>query len=171
MKFDIKEEDMIIKPYNTEGPIYIREQKGFFQRIRRNLGWLLMLTFIAIPWIQYNGQQAVLLDVATQTFTIFGLTLLPQDFMILALLFMVGAFALFFVTNWLGRVWCGYTCPQTIWMLMFSWVEQRIEGTRNQRIKLDKSQALHNEKISSINRLNLNTKNLSAELGIFLIES
>ena len=139
MKFDIKEEDMIIKPYNS-GPIYIREQKGFFQRIRRNLGWLLMLTFIAIPWIQYNGQQAVLLDVATQTFTIFGLTLLPQDFMILAMLFMVGAFALFFVTNWLGRVWCGYTCPQTIWMLMFTWVEQRIEGTRNQRIKLDKTQ-------------------------------
>ena len=138
MKFDIKE-DMIIKPYNTPGPIYIREQKGFFQQIRRNLGWLLMLMFIAIPWIQYKGEQAVLLDVATQKFTIFGLTLLPQDFMILALLFMVGAFALFFVTNWLGRVWCGYTCPQTIWMLMFSWVEQRIEGTRNQRIKLDKS--------------------------------
>ncbi|MBB1300404.1 MULTISPECIES: cytochrome c oxidase accessory protein CcoG [Pseudoalteromonas] len=139
MKFDIKEEDMIIKPYKHEGPIYIREQKGFFQRIRRNLGWLLMLTFILIPWIPYKGQQAVLLDVASQKFAIFGLTLLPQDFMILALLFMLGAFALFFVTNWLGRVWCGYTCPQTIWMLMFSWVEQRIEGTRNQRIKLDKS--------------------------------
>tara|TARA_R110001606_G_scaffold12028_3_gene51846 strand:+ start:9130 stop:10512 length:1383 start_codon:yes stop_codon:yes gene_type:complete len=138
MKFDIKEEDMIIKPYKHEGPIYIREQKGFFQRIRRNLGWLLMLTFILIPWIPYKGQQAVLLDVASQKFAIFGLTLLPQDFMILALLFMLGAFALFFVTNWLGRVWCGYTCPQTIWMLMFSWVEQRIEGTRNQRIKLDK---------------------------------
>ena len=139
MKFDIKEEDMIIKPYKSEGPIYIREQKGFFQRIRRNLGWLLMLTFIAIPWIQYNGQQAVLLDVATQKFTIFTLTLFPQDFIIVAMLFMVGAFALFFVTNWLGRVWCGYTCPQTIWMLMFSWVEQRVEGTRNQRIQLDKS--------------------------------
>ncbi|MFK3863849.1 cytochrome c oxidase accessory protein CcoG [Pseudoalteromonas rhizosphaerae] len=139
MKFDIKEEDMIIKPYKHEGPIYIREQKGFFQRIRRNLGWLLMLTFILIPWIPYKGQQAVLLDVASQKFAIFGLTLLPQDFMILALLFMLGAFALFFVTNWLGRVWCGYTCPQTIWMLMFSWVERRIEGTRNQRIKLDKS--------------------------------
>ncbi len=65
MKFDIKEEDMIIKPYNTPGPIYIREQKGFFQQIRRNLGWLLMLMFIAIPWIQYTGEQAVLLDVAT----------------------------------------------------------------------------------------------------------
>ena len=139
MKFDIKEEDMIIKPDNHEGPIYIREQKGFFQRIRRNLGWLLMLTFILIPWIPYHGKQAVLLDVASQQFTIFGLTLLPQDFMILALLFMLGAFALFFVTNWLGRVWCGYTCPQTIWMLLFSWVEQRVEGARNQRIQLDKS--------------------------------
>ncbi|WP_404389532.1 cytochrome c oxidase accessory protein CcoG [Pseudoalteromonas phenolica] len=139
MKFDIKEEDMIIKPHKTEGPIYVREQKGFFQKIRRNLGWLLMLTFIAIPWLQYNGQQAVLFDVGSQHFRIFGLTFLPQDFMILAWVFMAGAFALFFVTNWLGRVWCGYVCPQTIWMLMFTWVEHRIEGSRNKRIKLDKS--------------------------------
>lgn len=139
MKFDIKEEDMIIKPHKSEGPIYVREQKGFFQKIRRNLGWLLMLTFIAIPWLQYNGQQAVLFDVGSQHFRIFGLTFLPQDFMILAWVFMAGAFALFFVTNWLGRVWCGYVCPQTIWMLMFTWVEHRIEGSRNKRIKLDKS--------------------------------
>ncbi|TMP80822.1 cytochrome c oxidase accessory protein CcoG [Pseudoalteromonas phenolica] len=139
MKFDIKEEDMIIKPHKSEGPIYVREQKGFFQKIRRNLGWLLMLTFIAIPWLQYNGKQAVLFDVGSQHFRIFGLTFLPQDFMILAWVFMAGAFALFFVTNWLGRVWCGYVCPQTIWMLMFTWVEHRIEGSRNKRIKLDKS--------------------------------
>ncbi|MFY8297259.1 cytochrome c oxidase accessory protein CcoG [Pseudoalteromonas sp. SS15] len=139
MKFDIKEEDMIIKPHKSEGPIYVREQKGFFQKIRRNLGWLLMLTFIAIPWLQYNGQQAILFDVGSQHFRIFGLTFLPQDFMILAWVFMAGAFALFFVTNWLGRVWCGYVCPQTIWMLMFTWVEHRIEGSRNKRIKLDKS--------------------------------
>ena len=140
MKFDIKEQDLIIKPYNQEGPIYIREQKGYFQRIRRYLGWVLMLTFIAIPWIPYDGRQAVLLDVASQKFTLFGLTLLPQDFMILAMLFMTGAFALFFVTNWLGRVWCGYTCPQTIWMLMFTWIEHKVEGNRNQRIKLDKAE-------------------------------
>lgn len=139
MKFDIKEEDMIIKPYKQEGPIYVREQKGFFQKIRRNLGWFLMLTFILIPWIPYHGQQAVLFDVGSQQFRVFGATFLPQDFMILAWIFMAGAFALFFVTAWLGRVWCGYTCPQTIWMLMFTWVEHRIEGSRNQRIKLDKS--------------------------------
>ncbi|MDK1286122.1 cytochrome c oxidase accessory protein CcoG [Pseudoalteromonas umbrosa] len=139
MKFDIKEEDMIIKPYKQEGPIYIREQKGFFQKIRRNLGWILMLVFIAIPWIPYKGQQAVLFDVSSQQFRIFSQTFLPHDFMILAWVFMAGAFGLFFVTNWLGRVWCGYTCPQSIWMLMFTWVEHRVEGTRNQRIKLDKS--------------------------------
>ncbi|RZQ51443.1 cytochrome c oxidase accessory protein CcoG [Pseudoalteromonas phenolica] len=139
MKFDIKEEDMIIKPHKSEGPIYVREQKGFFQKIRRNLGWLLMLIFIAIPWLQYNGQQAVLFYVGSQHFRIFGLIFLPQDFMILAWVFMAGAFALFFVTNWLGRVWCGYVCPQTIWMLMFTWVEHRIEGSRNKRIKLDKN--------------------------------
>ncbi|RZF86461.1 cytochrome c oxidase accessory protein CcoG [Pseudoalteromonas sp. CO325X] len=138
MKFDIKEEDLIIKPYKQSGPIYVREQKGRYQRIRRVMSWALMIAFIALPWISYQGQQAVLLDVAQQQFRIFSITFFPQDFMILAWVFMAGAFALFFVTNWLGRVWCGYMCPQTVWMLLFTWVEHRIEGTRNQRIKLDK---------------------------------
>ncbi|OHU87993.1 MULTISPECIES: cytochrome c oxidase accessory protein CcoG [Pseudoalteromonas] len=140
MKFDIKEEDLIIKPYKHAGPIYIREQKGYFQRIRRYLSWFLMLVFIGLPWITYQGQQAILFDVAHQKFKIFGATFLPQDFMLLAGVFMAGAFALFFVTNWLGRVWCGFVCPQTVWMLMFTWVEHKVEGTRNQRIKLDQGQ-------------------------------
>ncbi|ATC93039.1 cytochrome c oxidase accessory protein CcoG [Pseudoalteromonas tunicata] len=139
MKFDIKEEDLIIKPYKQDQSIYVREQKGRFQQYRRVLNWLLMLGFILIPFIPYQGQQAILFDVANQQFKIFALTLWPQDFMLVAGLFMAGAFALFFVTNWLGRVWCGYVCPQTVWMLMFIWVEHKIEGTRNQRIKLDKS--------------------------------
>lgn len=139
MKFDIKEEDLIIKPYKTEGPIYVRAQKGYYQRLRRNIGWALMLTFILIPFIQYQGQQAVLLDIAKQQFRIFSVTFFPQDFTVFAWLLMGSAFALFFITSWLGRVWCGYTCPQTVWMMMFIWVEEKIEGTRNQRIKLDKS--------------------------------
>ncbi|CAH9058127.1 hypothetical protein PSECIP111951_01807 [Pseudoalteromonas holothuriae] len=139
MKFDFKEEDLIIKPFKQDGPIYIREQKGYFQQIRRYLSWLLMTMFIGLPWVSYQGSQAILFDVARQQFRIFGITFLPQDFMVLAGVFMAGAFALFFVTNWLGRVWCGFMCPQTIWMLMFTWVEHRIEGTRNQRIKQDKA--------------------------------
>lgn len=145
MKFDIKEEDLIIKPYKQDQNIYVREQKGRFQQYRRVLNWVLMLTFILVPFIPYQGQQAVLFDVANQQFRLFSLTLWPQDFMLVAGLFMAGAFALFFVTNWLGRVWCGYVCPQTVWTLMFIWVEHKIEGTRNQRIKLDNS-ALSNKK-------------------------
>ena len=138
MKFNINEEQMIIKPYEHEGSIQVREQKGRFQDIRRKLSWLLMLTFIAIPFIQYNGQQAVLLDIGQQQFRIFSVTFWPQDFILLAGIFMVAAFALFFVTAWLGRVWCGYVCPQTVWTLAYIWVEHRIEGNRNQRIALDK---------------------------------
>lgn len=139
MKFDIKEEDLIIKPYKTEGPIYVRSQKGKYQKLRRYIGWALMLAFILIPFIPYQGQQAILLDIGAQQFRFFNTTLFPQDFTLLAWIFMAGAFALFFVTTWLGRVWCGYTCPQTVWMMMFIWVEEKVEGNRNKRIKLDKS--------------------------------
>lgn len=139
MKFDIEKENLIIKPYGNDSSIYIREQKGKYQQIRRLLSWTLMLLFILIPWIPYQGQQAILFDVGSQHFRVFSLTFLPQDLMILAWVLMASAFALFFVTNWLGRVWCGYVCPQTVWMLLFTWVEHRVEGNRNQRIKLDKS--------------------------------
>ena len=139
MKFDIKEEHLIIKPYKSQTSVYVREQKGFYQKIRRYINWLLMLAFIALPFVQFNDQQAVLLDVVKQEFRIFNLTFWPQDFILLAGILMVAAFALFFVTTWLGRVWCGYVCPQTVWTLAYVWVEHRIEGTRNKRMALDKA--------------------------------
>jgi len=139
MKFNIQEEQLIIKPYKSQTSVYVREQKGFYQKIRRYINWLLMLAFIVMPFIQFNNQQAVLLDVVKQEFRIFNMTFWPQDFILLAGVFIVAAFALFFITSWLGRVWCGYTCPQTVWTLAFVWVEHRIEGTRNQRMALDKT--------------------------------
>lgn len=139
MKFSIKEEHLIIKPYKSQTSVYVREQKGFYQKVRRYINWLLMFLFIALPFVQYNDQQALLLDVVKQEFRIFNLTFWPQDFILLAGIFMVAAFALFFVTTWLGRVWCGYVCPQTVWTLAYVWVEHRIEGTRNKRIALDKA--------------------------------
>ena len=138
MKFDIKEEHLIIKPYKSNGTIQVREQKGTYQEIRRVFSWLLIIFFIVIPFLQYNGQQAVLLNIENQQFRFFAVTFWPQDFILLASIFMVGAFALFFVTSWLGRVWCGFVCPQTVWTLAYIWVEHRIEGTRNQRIALNK---------------------------------
>ncbi|MGV2872316.1 cytochrome c oxidase accessory protein CcoG [Colwellia sp. E150_009] len=145
MNFDLQEENLIIKPYKSNQSIYVREQKGDYQKIRRLLSWILIFIFILLPFIQYNGQQAVLLDIAKQQFRFFSVTFWPQDFILLASIFMVGAFSLFFVTSWLGRVWCGFVCPQTVWTLAYVWVEHRVEGTRNQRIALDKQPMTFNK--------------------------
>jgi cytochrome c oxidase accessory protein FixG len=72
-------------------------------------------------------------------FYLLGLTLWPQDFIYLAWLLMMAAFTLFFVTALAGRLWCGFACPQTVWTKAFIWMEQWTEGTRSQRMKLDKA--------------------------------
>jgi cytochrome c oxidase accessory protein FixG len=78
-----------------------------------------------------------LLDIGNQQFNFFGTTLYPQDLTLLALLFMVAAFGLFFITTFLGRVWCGYLCPQTVWTFMYIWFEEKLEGSANKRRKQD----------------------------------
>lgn len=125
--------------YQKREKIYTRKIEGFFQRIRVFTGWPLLLGYFATPWLQWNGKQAILFDLPARKFHIFGLTLWPQDFPLLAWALIISAFSLFLVTKLFGRVWCGYSCPQTVWTSMFMWIEQRTEGTRNQRIKLDKA--------------------------------
>ncbi|WDE05137.1 cytochrome c oxidase accessory protein CcoG [Thalassomonas viridans] len=139
MKFDFKEEDLIIKPYKTPGPVYVRKQKGLFQKIRRYTGVIFVLLFALLPWVNYQGKQAILLDIGKQQFHFFGITLFPQDFTLLAWFLIIAAFLLFFITTWLGRIWCGYLCPQTVWAFTYIWIEEKIEGTRNQRMRLDKA--------------------------------
>lgn len=138
MKFDYKAEDLIIKPYKSESPVYVRKQKGRYQRVRQFTGLAFVLLFVLIPWINFQGHQAVLLDIGKQQFHVFSQTFFPQDFTLLAGLLIVSCYLLFFVTTWLGRIWCGYTCPQTVWTFSFIWVEEWLEGSRNQRIKRDK---------------------------------
>ncbi|WP_354622922.1 cytochrome c oxidase accessory protein CcoG [Psychromonas sp. MME2] len=125
--------------FNPSKRIYVRATYGFFQRLRRYTGWGLILLFLALPIMRWNGNQAVLLDVTKQQFHIFGLTLFPQDLTILAWIFIIAAFALFFFTTYLGRVWCGYTCPQTVWTFIFIWFEERFEGSANKRKRLDQT--------------------------------
>ena len=124
--------------YQHREKIYTRKIEGFFQRLRLYTGWPLLLGYFLLPWFNWDGRQAVLFDLPARKFYIFGLTFWPQDFPLLAWLLIIAAFALFTVTVWLGRVWCGYTCPQTVWTAIFMWAEQLCEGSRNQRIKLDK---------------------------------
>ncbi|WP_375056519.1 cytochrome c oxidase accessory protein CcoG [Zobellella sp. DQSA1] len=122
-----------------EGHIYVRSQKGQWQRLRKLMGWFFMLLFVVGPWLSWDGRQAILLDVEHQRFHIFATTIWPQDLTLLALLLMVAAFGLFFITTFLGRVWCGYLCPQTVWTFLFIWFEEKFEGSANKRKQLDKS--------------------------------
>jgi len=124
--------------YQPRDQIYVRKVSGFFQKLRRKMNFFFLALFAVLPWLQFNGHQAILFDIAEQRFTLWGLTLWPQDLTLLAWLFILSAFLLFFVTTFLGRVWCGYLCPQTVWTFIFIWFEERIEGTANQRKVLDR---------------------------------
>ncbi|OAN12633.1 cytochrome c oxidase accessory protein CcoG [Photobacterium jeanii] len=123
--------------FNPSNRIYVRAVTGIYQQLRRRMGWVLMVLFMGLPWIPYGDRQAILLDIGQQQFNFFGTTLWPQDLTLLATVFMIAAFALFFVTTFLGRVWCGYFCPQTVWTFIYIWFEEKLEGAANKRRKQD----------------------------------
>ncbi|MEZ5556625.1 cytochrome c oxidase accessory protein CcoG [Haliea sp.] len=125
--------------YQRREKIYTRKIEGFFQRIRLYTGWPLLLGYFLLPWLSWDGRQAVWFDLPERKFHILGLVFWPQDFPLLAFMLIIAAFGLFAVTVFAGRVWCGYTCPQTVWTSVFMWIEQRFEGSRNQRMRLDKA--------------------------------
>ncbi|MDP5053803.1 MAG: 4Fe-4S binding protein, partial [Congregibacter sp.] len=138
--------------YQKREKIYTRKIEGFYQRLRMFTGWPMLLGYYCIPWINIGGRQAVWFDLPEREFHILGLTFWPQDFSLLAFLLIIAAFSLFTVTVSAGRVWCGYTCPQTVWTSIFMWVEQKVEGTRNQRIKLDKQPWSLNKVVRKISK-------------------
>ncbi|OZG73736.1 cytochrome c oxidase accessory protein CcoG [Hahella sp. CCB-MM4] len=129
-----------VELYESRKKIYVKEITGFFQKIRTVSLWMLMGMYFLFCWISVDGQQLVQFDLPNRQFHIFGTTFWPQDFVLLSWLLIICAFGLFFVTTLFGRVWCGYTCPQTVWTFIFMWLEEKIEGSRNQRMKLDQAQ-------------------------------
>ena len=103
------------------------------------MGWTLIALFTAIPYLRLNGKPLILLDVADRQFTLFGTTFLPTDSMLLMLL-LVGVFVgIFLLTAIFGRVWCGWACPQTVYMeFVYRPLERLIEGGRGRQLKLDR---------------------------------
>ena len=97
------------------------------------------LVFYGLPWLLLNDRQAMLFDLASRRFYIFNLVLYPQDLIYLTGLLIISALALFLFTAVAGRLWCGYTCPQTVYTEIFMWVERKIEGDRIARMRLDKA--------------------------------
>ena len=125
--------------YAKQQKIYPREVHGLFASLRVAGVVVLLGIYYGVPWLQWDGRQAVLLDLPARQFHIFGLTFWPQDFFFLAALLIIAALALFFFTALAGRLWCGYACPQTVWTEVFLWIERKIEGDRLRQIKLDKA--------------------------------
>jgi cytochrome c oxidase accessory protein FixG len=124
--------------YEKHKKVYIRDVKGWWNNWRWILVFFTQILFYGAPWLEWNGRQAVLLHLVERKFYLFGLVLWPQDVFYLALLLIISAYALFLFTAVAGRLFCGYACPQTVYTEIFMWVENRIEGDRSARMKLDK---------------------------------
>jgi cytochrome c oxidase accessory protein FixG len=127
-----------ISLYEVRQKIYPRAVHGWFAAWRWALVWATQIVFYGGPWLEWNGRQAVLFDIAHRKFYLFGLVFFPQDVVYLAVLLIVSALALFLFTAVAGRLWCGYACPQTVYTEIFLWIERVIEGDRNARMRLDK---------------------------------
>ncbi|QXI45754.1 MULTISPECIES: cytochrome c oxidase accessory protein CcoG [Pseudomonas] len=124
------------QPRHTDTGIHTRSFSGRYRNLRIGFAGALFLLFFGTAWLDWDGRQAVLWDLGNSKFHIFAATFWPQDFILLSALLIICAFGLFAITVYAGRVWCGYSCPQSTWTWLFMWCEKVTEGDRNQRIKL-----------------------------------
>ncbi|ESZ15293.1 cytochrome c oxidase accessory protein CcoG [Mesorhizobium sp. L48C026A00] len=128
--------------YAPRRKIFPKQASGSFRRFK----WLVMAITLGIyyltPWLRWDRgafapDQAVLLDLVNRRFYFFFIEIWPQEFYYVAGLLMMAGIGLFLITSTVGRAWCGYTCPQTVWVDLFLVAERAVEGDRNARIKLD----------------------------------
>jgi cytochrome c oxidase accessory protein FixG len=131
-----------IRMYAKREEIYPRhrigDSLGYFQKWSWAMVWATQIVFYGLPWLQWGDRQALLFDLAARKFYIFGLVLWPQDIIYLTAILVIAALSLFLFTAIGGRLWCGFTCPQTVYTEIFMWIEAKIEGDRPKRMKLDK---------------------------------
>ncbi|MES2718302.1 MAG: cytochrome c oxidase accessory protein CcoG [Pseudomonadota bacterium] len=117
--------------------IQARHVSGRYARWRWVFVWLTQALFYGLPWLNWHGRQAVLFDLDARRFYLFDAVLFPQDLIHLTGLLVFSALLLFAATAVAGRVWCGFACPQTVYTELFMWIEQRSEGDRLARLRLD----------------------------------
>lgn len=125
--------------FEARKKIQPRSIQGLFARWRWIMVWVTQLFFYGVPWLQMNDRQALLFDLEQRRFYIFGWLLYPQDFIYLTALLIISALSLFLFTAVAGRLWCGFTCPQTVYTEIFMWIERKTEGDRSARLRLDQS--------------------------------
>ncbi len=113
----------------------IRLAKGMYQEWRRIIAGSMIAVFILAPWLELNGAPLLWMDLQNRELHLVGLTLWPDDLLILIWVAMAAAFALFTVATISGRLWCGFACPQSVWSMLFVWVEEKTQGSRHKRLK------------------------------------
>jgi cytochrome c oxidase accessory protein FixG len=128
--------------YANRVRVYPKSVHGPVRRFKWAVLIFCLSLYYLLPWLRWHRgvnqpDQAVLLSLWHERFYFFNLEFWPQDIYYLTGLLIMGAVGLFLVTSLVGRVWCGYTCPQTVWTDLFMWVERLIEGDRNERMKRD----------------------------------
>ena len=150
--------------YAAREHVFPKAVQGFFRRLK----WQIMVVTLGIyyltPWIRWDRgphlpDQAVLIDLANRRFYFFWIEIWPQEFYYIAGLLIMAGIGLFLFTSMLGRVWCGYACPQTVWVDLFQHVERWIDGDRNAQFRLLKSKW-------TLNKIRLRTMKYSIWLAI-----
>lgn len=135
------EDEVMVSLYAAHQKVYPRSVSGLFSKWRWVMVWITQIVFYGLPWLEWGQRQAVLFDLGARRFFIFGLVLYPQDLIYLTAILIISALSLFLFTAVAGRLWCGYTCPQTVYTEIFLWIENKIEGDRAARMRLDEKGA------------------------------
>jgi len=124
--------------------VFPKKIDGTFRRLKWAVMAVALVIYYVTPWLRWNRgpyapDQAVLIDLAHRRFYMFSIEIWPHEFYYVAGLLIMAAIGLFLVTSAVGRAWCGYACPQTVWTDLFVHVERMIEGDRNAQIRLDRA--------------------------------
>ena len=130
--------------YASDDPVFPKAVKGKFRRLKWWIMGLTLAVYYITPWIRWDRgahlpDQAVLVDLANRRFFFFWIEIWPQEFYYVAGLLIMAGLGLFLVTSVLGRAWCGYTCPQTVWVDLYQHVDRLVDGDRNAQMRLYKS--------------------------------
>lgn len=120
--------------------IYARQPSGPLYRARTIVSWVLLAFLVLAPFVTVRGQPLLLFNVLQRRFVVFGLVFWPQDFYLLVLCVLAGFVTVALVTASVGRVWCGWACPQTIFMeMLFRKIEYLIDGSAEQQLRRGRS--------------------------------
>ena len=127
--------------YAAREPVFPKAVAGFYRRLKWWIMGITLAIYYVTPWIRWDRgahlpDQAVLVDLASRRFFFFWIEIWPQEFHYVAGLLIMAWLGLFLFTSILGRVWCGYACPQTVWVDLYQHVERWIDGDRNAQFRL-----------------------------------